>query len=621
MKLISICSLTTIALMAAPVAAQGILPYLPKDTMMAVSAPDMSMSLAEFRQMPLAKMWAEDEVQTFFADVMEMAKEQIDEQLKMAKEMHEAGNLPIDPAELMKLRMNGGTFAITQMGLSQTERGPMPKMGFVMHMDFGQSAPTWNMLIQMGLDMLGAQAGDQMERTDAQIGDVALITMAPKQARGLEMSLNIAMVPNGILIGTLTEDVKAIVANITSKTEVLTKAPGFMAANKQLDTTGAEVQFFMAPDPMVEFGMAALRTAIENESDLAMVDMDGVERAAQAMGLRNLGTMAASSSYVDGKSMTKTMHANPQVGTAASATVSTSFLKWVPKDAVSFSAGTLNVASIYDTMLKGLQAYDPEMAEQAMGHLAKMEEQLGFSIRKDLFGSLGDHYISWSMPMGTISSAPEVAMLMKVNNEEKLVGALKNIAALTQGMVEIEEGTKRGVKSYQVQVNVDPSQGMGINVFDMIQPTFAFKDGYMVVGFSASDVKRVFKRMEREDDPKGDIRSNKEFMAIANAIPEGVSSLSFTDWKANFESLYQLATGVLAFVPMPEDVPIDMSLLPDSETLTKHLFAAVSYTKTDADGTTTVDSSPFGPETMLMIGAVAAVGAGAAAFMGARGGF
>ena len=147
MKLISICSLTTIALMAAPVAAQGILPYLPKDTMMAVSAPDMSMSIAEFRQMPLAKMWAEDEVQTFFADVMEMAKGQIDEQLKMAKEMHEAGNLPIDPAELMKLRMNGGTFAITQMGLSQTERGPMPKMGSVMHMDFGQSAPTWNMLI------------------------------------------------------------------------------------------------------------------------------------------------------------------------------------------------------------------------------------------------------------------------------------------------------------------------------------------------------------------------------------------------------------------------------------------------------------------------------------------
>jgi hypothetical protein len=621
MKLISICSLTTIAMMAAPVAAQGILPYLPKDTMMAMSAPDLSMSIAEFQQMPIAKMWAEEEVQTFFADVMEMAQEQISEQMAQAKEMHEAGQLPIDPAELMKLRMDGFTLAVTKMSLSQTERGPMPKMGLIAHMDFGQSAPTWNNLIQMGLGLMAMQAGDKITRNDTNIGDVKMTTIALTKSRGLEMSLNIAMVPNGILIGTLTDDVKSIVENMTNKTPALTTAPGYAAATKQLDNAGAEAQFYMAPDPMVEFSLAALRAGIENESDLAMVDMDGVERAVQAMGMRNLGTMALATSYADGKCVSKSFHAKPQAGTAASTSVNTSFLKWVPKDAVSFSAGTVNVASLYDTILKGLQAYDPKFAEQALSQLAKIEGQLGFTIRGDLFGSLGDHYISWSMPMGTITSAPEVAMLMKVNNEEKLVGALKNLAALTQGMVEIEEGTKRGVKSYQVQVNFDPSQGMGINVFDMIQPTFAFKDGYMVIGFSASDVKRVFKRMDREDEPKGDIRSNKEFMAVAGSIPEGVSSLSFTDWKTNFESMYQLATGMLAFVPMPEDVPIDMSLLPDSETLTRHLFASVSYTKSDANGTTTVNVSPFGPETMLMLGGLAGVAAGTAAFMGARGGF
>ena len=131
--------------------------------------------------------------------------------------------------------------------------------------------------------------------------------------------------------------------------------------------------------------------------------------------------------------------------------------------------------------------------------LADMESQLGSSIRDDLLGSFGDHYITWSMPMGTISAAPEMAVLMKVNNEEKLVGALKNMAMLSGGMIEIEEATKRGLKSYQVLVNADPMDGMGMNPFDMFQPTFAFKDGYMVMGFSASDVKRVFKRMSVRD--------------------------------------------------------------------------------------------------------------------------
>lgn len=619
MKLITTCSLTAIAMMAAPLTAQGLLPYLPKKTIMAVSAPDMSMSLAEFKQMPLAKMWAEDEVQTFVADVMEMGQEQMDEGLEQLREMHKAGSMPIDPDELMKLRITGGTLAVTEMGLTNTDQGPRPKFGLVAHMDFGESAPTWNKLVQMGMGMLAQQAGDNMQRTESKIGDITMITFTPPEEAGLEMSLNIAMVPNGILLGTLADDVRAIVTNMVNETPALSTAPGFAAATKNLDTDGAEVQLFMAPDPMMDFAMSALRMAVQEERQLAMVDMDGVERAMQAMGMSNMGTMGASSSYVGGKARTKSYHATPGNSTAATTTVDTNFLKWVPKDAVSFSAGAIDVAQIYDMALKGLTAYDPELAKQALSQLAQIEGQLGFTIRGDMFGSIGNHYISWSMPMGTISSAPEVAMLLKVNNEEKLISALKNMAALTQGMVEIEEGTKRGVKSYAVQVNWDSSAGMGINIFDMFQPTFAFKDGYMVLGFSASDVKRVFKRMDRDDNPKGDIRSNKEFMAVADSIPQGVTSLSFKDWKADFESMYQLATGVLAFVPMPEEVPIDMSLLPDSETLTRHLFASVSYTKTDANGTESVDVSPFGPETMLMVVALIGAGVTFGAAMGQRG--
>lgn len=628
MKLISTCSLTAIALMAAPLTAQGILPFLPKKTIMAVSVPDISMSVAEFQEMPLAKMWAEEEVQTFLADIMEMAQEQIDEQMEQAREMHEAGLLPIDPNELMKLRLNGGTFAVTEMSMDRrNSNGGMLdgtlKIGMVAHLDFGQSAPMWNTLIEMGMAMMDQEARDELTRTETQIGDIKMVTFSPPEALG-DMSLNIAVVPNGIVIGTLTDDVKSIVTNMINKTPVLSTTPGFALATKNLDSNGAEAIMFLAPDPMMDFAMAALRTAVEEAGPMnsQRLDVAGVERAMQAMGLNNMGTMAMSSSYIDGKSVTKGFHSTPGNATASTQTVDTKFLKWVPKDAVSFSASTIDISQVYDMALKGLTAYDPNLAKQALSQLAQIEGQLGFTIRGDLFGSIGDHYISWSMPMGTISSAPEVAMLLKINNEEKFISALKNLSALTDGMIEIEEGTKRGVKSYAVHVNSDMSEmPMGINIFEMFQPTFAFKDGYMVLGFSASDVKRVFKRMDRKDNPKGDIRSNKEFMSVAASIPQGVTSLAFKDWKADFESMYQLACGVLAFVPMPEEVPIDMSLLPDSETLTSHLFASVSYTKTDANGTESVDVSPFGTETLLMIGALIGAGAGFAFLMGSNSDF
>ena len=614
MKLSSIYSLTAIAVLSAPVAAQGILPYLPKDTIMAMSAPDITVSLAEFQQMPMAKMWAEEEVQTFFADIMEMVEEQMDDQMDVGRDLHEAGQLPVSPDDLMKLRIHGATFAITGMSMTEGPFGPSPNANLVAHMDFGTSAPTWNMLMQMGLGIIEMEAADEVVRTDYKIGEVQVITLAPPEELGLGMSINLAMVPNGILIATQTDDIKSIVTNMNAKTPVLATAPGFEKATKRISTEGSEVQFYMSPDPIMDFGMSTMRMMADQGMGMEMVDVDGLQRAMQAMGMSSLGTMASASSYVDGKSITKTFQTNyaASTGTAAApATIDTSFLRWVPKDAVSFSASTWDIAGLYDMVVKGMQAYNPQLAEQALSQLAMMEEEIGFSLRKDLFGSFGDHYITWSMPVGTISAAPEMVLLVKVNSEEKIVSAMKNMAAMSQGAIDIEEGTRRGVKSYQINVNMDMSQDMGINIFEMIQPTFAFKNGYMVMGFSTGDVKRVFKRMDREDIPKGDIRGNKEFAAVADMIPSGVSSVSFTDWKANFESYYQLLTGVLAFVPMPEDVPIDMSLLPDSETLTNHLFGSISYTKTDAAGTESVAVSPFGPETLMFALTLGAVGGAA----------
>jgi hypothetical protein len=603
----------------APAAAQGsIIPYLPKETMVAMAAPDLKMSIADFQKMPLAKMWGEKEVQTFFADVLELAKKQIDQGLAQAKEMHAQGAFPIDPDDLLKLRLQGGAFAVTKMQLTMGERGPQPNFGMLLHLEFGESAPTWNKLVQMGLGMLEAQAGPKLTKQESMVGAVKLLTLSPPAEAGTEMALNVAMLPTGLLIGTLANDVRETVAAMTGKTPMLGAAANYQTVAQRLDATGAECEMFVRLDPLVDFGVSVLGMLVEKEQ--LPVDMKGVHRAVEAMGLRSLGASGMTSTYVDGKCVTRGFTAaGGNAATSAVKTIDTSFLKWVPKDAVGFGAGTLDVMSIYDTLVRGLEAYDAEMAKQMLGQLAEMEKQLGFNVRNDFFGSIGDHYISWSMPMGTISSPPELAFLIKVTDEKKLVTVLKNLTKLTNGMVEIEEGEKRGVMAYQIRVNFDPTQGMGgMNPFDIIQPTFAFKDGYMVAGFSPSDVKRVFQRMDRkEDDPKGDIRGNKEFAAVAETIPAGVTSLTFTDWKANFESLYQVATGLLAFVPMGDEVPIDMSLLPDSATLTKHLYGSVSWAKTDAKGTEMVSVTPFGPEVMLL--AFAAVGAGLGVVASMRG--
>jgi hypothetical protein len=594
-------------LATAPVVAQGqVLPYLPKTTVLAITAPNITSSLARFQKMPLAKMWAEQEVQNFTADLKSFLEKKLDELMAQGKQLHADGELPFDPTIFRHLRLESCTFALTRLELEVGNAGPEPKIGLMAHLHLGPVAPEVHGLVKMGLDLL-EQNGPPMNRAETKVGEVVVLSMKPA-AEATPMSLSVALVPGGLLIGTLEEEVKEVVQNLQNKTLALGGTPAYLATAKHLKPQNAEMETFLRLDPMVDFAISALRVASQMSPEMAAIDMDGVERAITAMGLRNLGNAGSTSSYEDGKSVTREFSTTSTSDQA----VDMGFLKWVPKDAVSFSAGSLPISQFYESIMKGLDAYDPEFAKEMMTQLAELENQLGFRLREDLFQSFGDRYVTWMMPVANMNAAPETAILIQVKDEKKIVQVMKGLAKLTQGMVEIEESERRGLKSYQLRINAEEIPGLPFNPLQVFQPTMAFKGDYMVVAFTPSDVKRAMQRMDREDDPKGDIRSNKEFLVVASQIPAKVSSVTFSDWKVQFESFYSITTGLMAAIPMGQDVPIDPALLPESNTLTQHLFPTISYTSAHEGGTMTVTTSPFGPETLMMVGFL--IGAGAATF-------
>lgn len=608
------------ALLLAPLAAQqSILPYLPKDTIAAATMPDLPGSYAEFQAMPLAKMWAEPDVQAFVGDLMTMTRKRVDEALKEAREQHKQGALPVDPDAVMSLRVNGVTAAITKLGIGMGDFGPQPEVGLMLHVDFGASAPTWMALIEMGLKQLDERSEGQLTRSESKVGEVKIVSYTPPEESGIKMGLHVAMLGQGIVSGTLIDEVRETVTAMAAKTPILGATPAFQTSIGAIDDKGAEMQLYLRPTGIVDFAMAGLGIGAEM-GQAGDLDMEGVQRAIKAMGLSDLGPLALSYVYADGKAQSRGVSATlggDATTAAAAKTVDMSFLKWVPKDAVSFSSSTLDIGWYYDAVMRGIDAYDPEAGKKAREEIATMEQQIGFKLRDDLVSTIGDHYTWWSLPMGQINTPPEATLLVKVTDEARLVKALKAIAALSNGRFEIEEGEKRGIKAYQVRFNLeDIEQFGGMNPLEAYQPTFAFKNGYMVVCFTPSDIKRAFARLDRkEDEPKGDIRGSKEFASIAGSMPQGVTSISYTDWKSTFESWYQMATGVLGFIPLGEDIPIDTAQIPDSATLTKHLFPSVSYKRTDAKGTVTTTNSPFGPE-IYALGVL--VGAGLAAAAGMR---
>ena len=606
------------AILVAPLASQvGLKHALPESTILYVGAPDISMSVAEMKEMPLMRMWREPEVQDFFADALAMAEAEWNKGLEQGRAAHEQGMLPFNPDDLLGLRMSGAAFAITQFDVRMGGDRPYPHFGVVAQLDFGETAAGWRKLLDFGTQMLVAQSQGMLTRTESDVGDTKLITFKPPMT---DMSLNMAYVGSGLVIGTDHDEVKSVLTHMASGTKVLTASENYKSTFKHLDENGAELESYMQPGAALDSLMTVLRTAKANAPGFPeQLDVDGIDRAITALGLRAIKGIGGTESYGQHDDGTKAvskgfMHvpAPERRGLLGGTdkTIGTEFLRWVPKDAASFSAMSFDLSSIYSGLEEALKAYNPQLAEGLLGQLAQHESQFGISIKDDLIGSFGNEMVTWSMPVAAFGSMPEMAILMQVKDEAKLLNTLETMAKLSRGMVEIDKSERRGITVYTLQINYDPTGGggMGMNPLDMFVPTFSFKDGYLVAGFSTGDVKRTFKRMDREDDPEGDIRSNPEFKPYLASLPkDGLNSVSFTDWKANFEGMYQMVTSMAMFIPTDDSIPIDLALLPDVATLTQHLFGSVSYAKADGEGFHVMSQGPWGPETTVpLVGGIAA---------------
>ncbi len=576
---------------------------LPESCILFVTAPDFASSIQEFKSTPFFRMWKEDEVQEFLAELLKEGEKKKEELLARGRKMHEAGKFPLDPDELLKLRLGSATFAATSLDLGMSEFGiPRPSIGMVAYLDFGSSAPSWRKVIQLGLDQLMEKRGKRLTKTTSKVGGVELVTLSKS---GSPMSLNVAFVGTGVVIGSLQHEVTAVISNHLAGKTVLTATENYKETVKHLDIQGAEVEVYFQPKLLVDSIMKMVRLAAQGPGLPLGIDIDGIDRAVTAFGLRSCNGMGLTSQYQGKKTVTRGFmySLEPErrgLAVSSGKSLQLDFLRWVPKDAANLSAATFNPMAWHDALVGAVKAYDKEQADHLMEVLKSYETRFGITLKEDLFGVLGDHYVWWSMGVSSFMQAPEWAILLKVKDEARLLKMLETLTNLSEGWVELVPTERRGVKTYRLEMNPElMNEGLAM-ALSVIQPCFAFKNGYMVAALSTGDVRRAMKRMDREDDPKGDIRGNDSFAEYTNMLPkQNLNSIGWTDWRNSFENFYQALTSILA-LSMPGDrVPIDLTLLPEAETLSRHLFGSMSWSTVDGTGYQTTMISPVGPEIIL----------------------
>lgn len=589
---------------------------LPEHTLFYLAAPNLDAWWTGFKTSPVYKIWVEEEVQEFLADLMVQAEKYKEQYLGMAKAMHQQGRIPIDPEKLLQIRVKGVSLAITDLVIPGGQQPPM--VSAVGCIDFGVSASivreALGVLTQIGMQ----QAGDKVQLETRDIaGSSFHILPGPPEARQMLPTLGLAwgFVGSRLLFGTDTQRIAQIAAGMSGKKpeKGLPDNGLYRRIAHRISAGRSDMEVYLRPDAFLDAMVGALRFGAQKDPQMSeKLDVDGIARVVDALGLTGMKGLGFSSGYQDGKGFFKAFMACPEderkglTTLVADRPVDKEHLGWIPKDVGSFTVFNLgNLEGLYSTVMEALSAYDEGVGQLAHGKLKEFEQQHEMNIKKDIFGAFGPEIITYSMPVTGLMATPEMVIMAECKNTDRTLEVLKQLCELSGGVVSINESNTEEGKYYTIDIVLD-DMGMGMDPTGMLDPTFAFKNGFFVFGMSRSDVKGALKRFDGKGE---DVRSNPAFKEYLGRIPEKIESLSFTDVASTVDGVYGTLSGVLGMVPIPPDVPVDLGLLPSVDTLTKHLFGSVSWSTRHQDGFASENVGPFGPEMVVALGGAVAVGA------------
>ncbi|MGH7149229.1 MAG: hypothetical protein ACREIU_00950, partial [Planctomycetota bacterium] len=288
------------------------------------------------------------------------------------------------------------------------------------------------------------------------------------------------------------------------------------------------------------------------------------------------------------------------------ATPDRELLKRAPAEAVSFSAGNLPLAALWDALLAGLGALGKEVEEPVKAALAAFEEKNGIQIRRDLLGSLGAGVVSYSMPSQGLFAPGESAWLIRLRDPaafEKgapvLANALSGGLPFLQARETAHDGTT--IRSFSIRpgTGIGLPQGLPFNPLALISPGFAVKGDLLVLSMNLQGLRRALTRLASEPGPGAE--SSPGYRRFAERVPEKASSISYGDPRPMWEMAHSIASGVLPAIASGAGTPFDWSAIPAVEALTAPLFGSVSYSEADAEAIHRRSFSSFGADGDLLV--------------------
>ena len=274
-------------------------------------------------------------------------------------------------------------------------------------------------------------------------------------------------------------------------------------------------------------------------------------------------------------------------------------LKIIPQDAYWASVYNLDLASLWEEVLRIVDALAPEQRPAIDGALAMTTPVLGFSIVDDLLPVFGDTWAVFDAPDHGGLLLSGTVLVAEVKDSQALEGMLERVAQLlapltAQGNVKLMlKKLQRGEHDIRyLLVGGAPVP---------LAPAWSFADGRWVFGLSPQTVATALRQIDpRTRGPS--LLDRADFQAARAAWPARVQGVDYFDTRYFTRMLYPLVNGLRTLavsVLAAHGMEIDLTTMPPLPESAAGMTNYIAALGRDDEGVVYVASGEMAPLSML----------------------
>ncbi len=567
---------------------------LPTDCLLHVSYDGVA-GAKNCRNLALSQLWEEPQMKAFLKPAMEMLDAMSEE---MAGELEQ--NTGLSLSDLESLGEGRLTFTIVDLAIKDAN-GP-PDVDALITLDLGSNKELAGKLAQMAAG--AAEQGMGIAPTE--------VTIAGNHGLAFDLdglSAYLVTAGNHLVLGTnkttLSGVLDRVKAGVTS---------GGLIDNAEFTSAMAKVSPMRQGVFSMYVNLGKVMHMIENSPVADEQEFGMLMTFLDVTGLTEFQSVAYAMNF-EGRAIVERFHISVPDG--LSKTIYGAIpagdgkyrvLDMAPQDSLLAEGFRLDMSVLADRLMAALRDFDKDMAANVDEELQGMTDQLGFSIMDDLLPSIGQEMGFWMAPSPFGGLIPEMMVAVQLKDSDKFFSCIRKASAMLP-----REGAMRSFSFMGHDINYLDT-GMFVNRSDDfgpgIKPAWMVDDGYLMIGLAPQALKNY---LASKSHQRSGLAGNPDLVEAMTHFRRsnpaaGNTGVVYIDTGRLMVMAIDTLLPILQSVDLPDEVPVDLALLPTTDVFQRHIFGFTeAMSRSDTSFTTEIYScTGYMP---MAIGVGAAAGA------------